>query len=85
VGWKEIACVGLAAWRDADDICALADQDRHLGHIVRHGRWHAFDGTHLNSERDGFRQVGIFESVKEAKAAVERSLMNRKASIVAIR
>jgi hypothetical protein len=64
-----------AVWRDSDTICALADGERHLGHTLKiGGRWHAFDGTHLNAESNGFRFLGTFASVASAKEAIERSL-----------
>ena len=84
--------MGMAVWRDAEDICALADNDRHLGHIVNEGKWRAFDATHPNNSGDGFRDIGIFASAAEAKAAVERAVSQRteatakrKASVVRIR
>lgn len=59
-------------WRDSFHICSLSEEDRHLGHIVRKGRcWNAFDCTHLNDARDGFRHLGTFLSVLGAKHAVE--------------
>lgn len=62
------------AWRDSISICALADGERHLGHIVKVGeRWHAFDSTHFNEEMNGFRSLGSFASVAHAKQAVEQS------------
>jgi hypothetical protein len=61
-------------WRDSAEICALADEERHLGHILRvGGRWHAFDATHFNEESNGFRRLGSFASKSAAKEAVERS------------
>ncbi|MGD1068921.1 MAG: hypothetical protein ABSB15_02180 [Bryobacteraceae bacterium] len=63
------------AWRDSKAICALADGERHLGHIMKiGGRWHAFDATHFNDESNGFRSVGTFASLSAAKEAVEYSL-----------
>jgi len=61
-------------WRDSFNICALSEEERHLGHIVRKGRfWNAFDSTHLNDARDGFRHLGSFLSVLGAKHAVEQA------------
>lgn len=61
-----------SGWRDSFRICALSEEDRHLGHVVRIGRgWDAFDSTHLNEARDGFRHLGTFLSVLGAKRAVE--------------
>jgi hypothetical protein len=66
------AAQGTPAWRDSPEICALADQERHLGHIVQiGGRWFAFDATHSNEESKGFRNLGSFASMTSAKEAVE--------------
>ena len=62
------------AWRNSAEICALADGERHLGHILQiGGRWYAFDATHLNNGGDGFRDLGSFASIASAKQAVELS------------
>jgi hypothetical protein len=61
-------------WRNSPEICALADRERHLGHIVQiGGRWYAFDATHFNEESNGFRSLGSFASPAPAKEAVELS------------
>lgn len=63
---------GTVAWRNSTEICALADGERHLGHIVQiGGRWYAFDATHFNDSADGFRGLGSFASITPAKEAVE--------------
>jgi len=63
-----------AIWRDSTDICALADGERHLGHILLiGGRWYAFDATHHNEAMDGFRDLGSFASQGPAREAVELS------------
>jgi len=60
------------AWRNSNEICALADGERHLGHILKIGeRWYAFDGTRLDEESGGFRRLGSFPTVESAKGAVE--------------
>jgi len=89
MGWNQIASVGMAVWRDAEDICALSDDDRHLGHVVNEGEWHAFDAVHPNLGGNG---IGIFATLDDAKAAVERSVSapveiraRRAASVVRIR
>ncbi len=70
----------VAAWRDSAEICALADGERHLGHIVKvAGRWHAFDATHFNEESNGFRNLGSFARVESAKEAIELSSLGRAA------
>ncbi|HVY91147.1 MAG TPA: hypothetical protein VHA14_00305 [Bryobacteraceae bacterium] len=65
---------GAPAWRTSAHICALADGERHLGHIVKMGmRWHAYDATHSNETGDGFLCLGNFVSMESAKEAVEQS------------
>lgn len=62
------------AWRNSNSICALADGERHMGHVLKiGGRWHAFDGMHLNEESNGFRSLGSFASLTAAKEAVVQS------------
>ena len=69
---KTDSTVQAAAWRNSNDICALADGERHLGHIVQiDGRWYAFDATHFNEDSDGFRSLQSFASMASAKEAVE--------------
>jgi hypothetical protein len=64
-----------AAWRDSDSVCALADDWRHMGHIVRAGNcWLAFDGTHSNETGTGFRLLGSWKEVTAAKRALELEL-----------
>jgi hypothetical protein len=59
------------AWRASNSVCALADGERHIGHVLKiGGRWHAFDGMHFNRESNGFRSLGSFASLTAAKEAV---------------
>lgn len=59
-------------WRESETLCALANEERHLGHVVQTGqRWMAFDGTHMNAENNGFLPLGAFATLAGAKAAVE--------------
>ena len=61
-------------WSDSFAICSLADEERHLGHIVNAGDyWVAFDATHLNGEGTGFAVLGTFPEVTSAKCAVAKS------------
>jgi len=63
-----------AEWRNSNSVCALADGERHLGHIVKIGSsWHAFDATHFDEERNGFRSLGTYASLMAAKGAVEQA------------
>lgn len=59
------------AWRDADSVCALADDERHLGHLIRRRKWHAYDATRPGKKRHGFRYLGAFTDLSAAKQAVE--------------
>jgi hypothetical protein len=61
-------------WRNSHSVCALADDERHLGHVLKvGGRWHAFDATHFNEELNGFRFLGSFASLAAGKEAVGQS------------
>ena len=72
------------AWRDSTLICALADGERHLGHVLKiGGRWHAFDATHFNDESNGFRLLGSFASLSAAKEAVNQSGQPLRAAFAA--
>jgi hypothetical protein len=69
----------ISGWWDSEAICALSDSDRHLGHIVlTRNRWNAFDATHLDEARAGFRYLGAYRTQAEAKAAVEASAAEPK-------
>jgi hypothetical protein len=72
---KQIARDRTPGWCDSNNVCALSDGDRHLGHVVLTARkWNAFDATHLDDKRKGFRYLGTFTSLNHAKAAVENSV-----------
>lgn len=77
MSWDEIAGIAMPAWRDGEDLCALADGDRHLGHVINDGKWHAFDAIHPNHASHGFRQIGTFDTIDEAKRAVELAVSQR--------
>jgi hypothetical protein len=65
--------VGMLAWRDSPFICALADNERHYGHIIREDDWIAFDATHPGENGASMRELGVFPSIASAKEAVERA------------
>jgi hypothetical protein len=71
---NKLSNLDMRVWRQRGDVCTLADSDRHLGHIVNLGVWHAFDAIHLNETGDGFKNVGLFDTIDRAKAAVEQSI-----------
>jgi hypothetical protein len=62
-------------WYESASVCALANAERHLGHVVvTEQGCIAYDGTHTNPAGDGFSVLGCFADVIEAKAAVEEAL-----------
>jgi hypothetical protein len=80
-GADEIECTrtildtltGLA-WLDAAQVCALADNERHLGHAVRLHQWYAYDATRLDPDGDGFAFLGAFPERERAKEAIQQSV-----------
>jgi hypothetical protein len=65
----------VPVWRDSYNICALADSERHLGHAVRVGEyWIAYDAIHFNPANDGFRIIGTFGTIEQAKDAIVSSV-----------
>jgi hypothetical protein len=61
-------------WHVSEQLCALRDDERHLGHLTKNGNhWEAYDSTHLNPQNNGFRFLGTFTSIDAAKAAVEEA------------
>jgi hypothetical protein len=71
---KSKSLPGRPEWKNASFVCALSDNERHLGHIVNLDQWHAYDATRPNKQLDGFFCVGAFDSAEEAKTAVEKSV-----------
>jgi hypothetical protein len=66
-------CTGLA-WHDSDQVCALSDNERHLGHAVKLHQWHAFDATRPDPDGYGFTFLGAFPERGLAKEAVQQSV-----------
>jgi len=65
----------MPVWTDSDSVCCLADDERHLGHIVRaDDGWLAFDATHLNDTGTSFRCLGCCATITQAKYAVEGAI-----------
>jgi hypothetical protein len=61
-------------WQIGEDVCAFADSERHLGHILKvESVWIAFDGTRPGENGSSFRVIGTFSDVESAKIAVEFS------------
>jgi hypothetical protein len=72
---RDFAEFRAATWRDSSAVCALADDHRHLGHIVRAGNcWLAFDATRPNSTGTGFRLIGSWMNSAVAKRALEQEI-----------
>jgi hypothetical protein len=72
------AFIGNLQWLDSAALCALADEERYFGHIVRaNSEWIAFDATRPNDDSTGFRVLGLFPSRGDAKWAVERAAQGR--------
>jgi hypothetical protein len=65
---------GSRTWRRSEHICALADGERHFGHVIKTGQWDAYDATHLNEASGGFKYLGAFGDVAAAMQAVELSV-----------
>jgi len=76
--------VGRPKWCITKTVCALTDDERHLGHIYKIGaKWHAYDATRMNPEGNSFRLVGVFPSFVLAKEGIEQSLAERPRVMVA--
>jgi hypothetical protein len=74
---RALAAFGGRTWRISKYVCALEDDERHLGHVVKTDKWHAYDATHLNLQEDGIRYLGHFSDLESAKAAVETSVASQ--------
>jgi len=60
-----------SSWRNSEFVCALADTDRHLGHVIKKKQWHAYDATHSDGASKGFKYLGAFVDLAAAKLGVE--------------
>jgi len=79
-GGTRLAWLRTATWRDSPSVCALADDQRHLGHILKAGdNWLAFDATHPDVSGTGFRFLGSWLTPALAKCAVEAATANESA------
>ncbi len=59
------------SWLDSELVCALADSDRHLGHLIKKEHWYAYDGTRPEEGSRGFKCLGAFPDLAAAKQMVE--------------
>jgi hypothetical protein len=67
-------------WRMGRRVCAFADHERHLGHILLcESQWLAFDGTRLGESGIGFRLIGVFPDINSARIAVELATIRTSA------
>lgn len=68
-----------ASWCDSELVCALADNQRHLGHVIWQVQWHAYDATHSDNTSHGFKYLGAFAELAVAKRAVEAAVGRKPA------
>jgi hypothetical protein len=73
---------GVPKWCDSESLCAVSDDDRHLGHILRARGWQAFDSTKLNETGDSYRYIGTFPNKRQAKEAVMNSVVTSSRPLV---
>jgi|HubBroStandDraft_6_1064221.scaffolds.fasta_scaffold1338909_1 hypothetical protein len=74
---------GLAGgryWRSSAHVCALADGERHYGHVIRTEQWDAYDATRPNEASAGFKYLGAFVDLTAAMQAVESSVARKRES-----
>lgn len=73
------------SWLDSDVVCALADSDRHLGHLIRREtgekQWYAYDATHVDEASSTFKCLGAFPDLASAKRIVELAVWNVEANL----
>lgn len=62
------------SWEDSELVCALATAERHLGHLIKRGRWYAYDATRVDEASRGFRCLGSFADLDSAKQTLELSV-----------
>jgi hypothetical protein len=62
------------SWKNSKYVCALSDNERHLGHVIKTEQWNAYDATRLNEASGGFKHLGAFVDLATAMQAVERSV-----------
>ena len=78
--WRAMNCIPGATWLYSDRICALADGDRHLGHLIRKERWYAYDATRVDEASRGFKCLGAFSDLISAKQMLELALWSGHAN-----
>jgi hypothetical protein len=69
---------GSRTWKCSDHICAFADGERHLGHVIKTDQWNAYDATHPDEASGGFKHLGAFVDLAAAMRAVELSVERKQ-------
>jgi hypothetical protein len=67
------------SWTNAKHASALADSERHFGHVVKTGaiktgQWHAWDATHVSDASERWNYLGPFADRNAAMQAVESAV-----------
>jgi hypothetical protein len=62
------------SWRNSGHLCAFADNERHLGHVMKMNQWHAYDATHSDETATSFKYLGSFAELEAAMDAVESAV-----------
>jgi hypothetical protein len=68
------------SWRSSEHVCALSDDERHFGHVIKTQLWDAYDATHPNEASRGFKYLGAFDDLAAAMQAVESSVEKKRES-----
>ena len=79
---KPANSLSAPVWRNSEDVCELADDERHLGHALRTDQWQAYDATKLNVTENGFRYLGSFVSSSAARNAIDTSVARSEKPLV---
>jgi hypothetical protein len=77
---KDNGLVSGRSWRSSEHICAFADGERHLGHVIRSEQWDAYDATRPSEASAGFKYIGAFVDLRAAMQAVESSVERKRES-----
>jgi len=62
-------------WRDSAEVCALIEGNQCLGYVIRRGDWQAYRGTADDRVESEGKLLGSYDSLAEAKIAVEQALI----------
>lgn len=68
----------MRVWIDGPKFCSYIEDDKRvLGQAVTVGiepQWRAFDNTKLNTSKTTAKPIGTFDTLPEAKEAVEKAV-----------